>query len=687
MSQEILTQALKFATSGISVVPVATDGSKRPGIDSWKKYQEKMPDVSDLMRWFNKPQDGLGLICGAVSGNLEMLELEGRAVAEGIHEQAADIAAASGLGDIWKTINDGYIEVTPSGGLHWLYRISDGDVPGNTKIARRPGENGGVEVLVETRGEGGFVIVAPSAGTIHPSGGAWKMLHGSPESIPTLTMAEREALHAIFHAFDSMPQVESIKHEIAPSNDGSLSPGDDYNQRVQWEQILEPLGWRKVFTAKGTTYWRRPGKETGISATTGRNGADNLFVFTTSTTFEAERPYSKFAAFAHLQHQNDFRAAARELRKMGFGGISMATPVLSSPALITPLDEEGNPKPESSWIPHEIDWEDDGQEIKPTIFKREDGHAVFYPGKINALFGESESGKTWVALAAVVEQLLEGNQVFYLDFEDSRQGIRSRLKSLGVEQTNLKSFSYANPDDAFDLAVRDFLQVALEESKPTLVVVDGVNAAMNLMGLDLEKNKDATYFSQMVLRPLRNFGAAVVTIDHVTKSKDARGNYAIGAQAKRADIDGCAIAVEMVMPFGRGGAGELRLKVTKDRPGFVRAICLEATALGIVHLASNGDGVGIHFAGATPDAMPDKRDIVRAAVLKFMRSHRTEMSQNQILLSEEIPHRTDAVKAALMSLAHDGCLSFREKGRAKMFTWVRDEEGDQPWESLNSVSI
>jgi hypothetical protein len=40
-----------------------------------------------------------------------------------------------------------------------------------------------------------------------------------------------------------------------------------------------------------------------------------------------------------------------------------------------------------------------------------------------------------------------------------------------------------------------------------------------------------------------------------------------------------------------------------------------------------------------------------------------------------------------MSLAHDGCLSFREKGRAKMFTWVRDEEGDQPWENLNSVSI
>lgn len=141
------------------------------------------------------------------------------------------------------------------------------------------------------------------------------------------------------------------------------------------------------------------------------------------------------------------------------------------------------------------------------------------------------------------------------------------------------------------------------------------------------------------------------------------------------------------MPFGRGGSGELRLKVTKDRPGFVRAICLEATQLGTVHLASNGSGVGIHFAGAIPEAMPDKRDVVRSAVLKYMKSHRTEMSQHQILISEEIPHRSDAVKTALMSLAHDGLLGYREKGRAKLFTWLRDEVGDEPWQELNSVSI
>jgi len=85
-------------------------------------------------------------------------------------------------------------------------------------------------------------------------------------------------------------------------------------------------------------------------------------------------------------------------------------------------------------------------------------------------------------------------------------------------------------------------------------------------------------------------GAAVVTIDHVTKSKDTRGNYAIGAQAKRADINGAAILVEVEMPFGRGMRGELTLKVTKDRPGHVRAHSKEAKFAGTVFIDSTVEG-------------------------------------------------------------------------------------------------
>jgi hypothetical protein len=66
--------------------------------------------------------------------------------------------------------------------------------------------------------------------------------------------------------------------------------------------------------------WRRPGKSHGTSATTGQSpdGVDRLFVFSTSTVFDAERPYGKFAAYALLEHGNDYSAAAKALAAKGF---------------------------------------------------------------------------------------------------------------------------------------------------------------------------------------------------------------------------------------------------------------------------------------------------------------------------------------------------------------------------------
>jgi putative DNA primase/helicase len=88
VSQEILTAALHFANAKICVVPVANDGSKRPALSNWKQYQNQMPTPSELMEWFSKPGvEGLGIITGEISG-IEMLELEGRAVADGMLEQA-----------------------------------------------------------------------------------------------------------------------------------------------------------------------------------------------------------------------------------------------------------------------------------------------------------------------------------------------------------------------------------------------------------------------------------------------------------------------------------------------------------------------------------------------------------------------------------------------------------------------
>lgn len=114
-----------------------------------------------------------------------------------------------------------------------------------------------------------------------------------------------------------------------------LTPGDDYEKHATWAQILEPAGWIHVRQdANGAHQWRRPGKDgPGISATTGHaTDRDRLFVFSTSTEFPHEQPITKFHAYALLHHGEDHSAAARQLRRDGYGDPGSAPSGRSLPA-------------------------------------------------------------------------------------------------------------------------------------------------------------------------------------------------------------------------------------------------------------------------------------------------------------------------------------------------------------------
>ncbi|MEI6680620.1 MAG: AAA family ATPase [Mariniphaga sp.] len=338
MSNPVLQAALDFYDAGFCVVPTATGGGKAPH-GKWKEFQSERPSRSQVAQWFaNDSVQGLGIICGAISGNAIMIEAEGRAVADGLHMQARELADASGLGELFSKVVNGYTEMTPSGGIHWIIRCEE-EVEGNKKLASRPGENGGVEVLFETRGTGGFTVTAPSHGITHESGQPWVLAAGSIASIPTLTREELNAFQDVFRAFDSMPAKEQTIEELSPEQPQGDRPGDDFNQKAKWEEIL--IGWKKVFTDKaGVTYWRRPDKSVGISATTGKNANDRLYVFTTSTTFQAEQPYSKFAAYTHLNHNDNFKQATKALRGLGYG-----LHVVPEYGQIRPLEAYTDPQP------------------------------------------------------------------------------------------------------------------------------------------------------------------------------------------------------------------------------------------------------------------------------------------------------------------------------------------------------
>ncbi len=316
----ILDTAVAWHEAGYHILPVKTDGSKGPALPTWKQHQARKPTAEELLTWCASAQ-GIGVLTGTPAG-LEMLEAEGRAVDAGQLNQLADLAEASGLADLWQTVANGYCEVTPAGGIHWYYLV-DGPMRGNTKLARRPGPDGKPEVMWETRGEGGFSIIAPSAGTTHPTGRGWDVRHGTVAGIPTITANERDALHALCSMLDEMPAAaEQERAQAAPrtTTGAGLRPGDDFNQRATWDEIL--TGWTKVRRMGSGWGWLRPGKSgTGISATTGQSGdgADRLYVFSTSTEFESERPYSKFAAWALLNCGGSYQEAARALAAQGYG--------------------------------------------------------------------------------------------------------------------------------------------------------------------------------------------------------------------------------------------------------------------------------------------------------------------------------------------------------------------------------
>lgn len=194
----LLPDALAWWNRGYTPLPVKPDGSKAPAVTTWKHHQGTRPDAATIVRWFAVDTDGIGLVCGGASGGLVMIEFEGRAVTEGLVDAAARAFADHDATDLWEKVTAGYAERTPSGGLHLYVRVPVGTVPGNTRLARRPstpdelaahpGQR--IQVLIETRGQGGFTVIAPSAGRTHPTGKPWEVVAGSPDMIPALTADE-----------------------------------------------------------------------------------------------------------------------------------------------------------------------------------------------------------------------------------------------------------------------------------------------------------------------------------------------------------------------------------------------------------------------------------------------------------------------------------------------------------------
>src|SRR5688500_4470365 len=90
------------------------------------------------------------------------------------------------------------VERTPSGGMHLYCRCENPE--GNLKLARQPDPEGKLMTVVETRGEGGFIVCAPTPG--------YFLIQGLIIQAPLLTADERDRVLAAARTLDRSPRLK-----------------------------------------------------------------------------------------------------------------------------------------------------------------------------------------------------------------------------------------------------------------------------------------------------------------------------------------------------------------------------------------------------------------------------------------------------------------------------------------------
>ncbi len=291
----ILPAAQSYLRAGLCVLPAILE-EKRPSVGSWKAYQKCLPSEAQVAQWFDAAT-ACCLLTGAISGNLELIDFDGGGA---LFDRWSKLVEAQAPGLLARLV----IERSRRGGMHVVYRCRSA-VCGNLKLAQRSVEGGRPETLIETRGEGGLFLCAPSPG--------YEVIQGDLASPPVIDEAQRDILLSVAWSLNECWQRQDASPVVATI---AGRPGDDFNDRGDVRELLLRHGWTLARPGENE-YWRRPGKSAGSSATL----KDRVFyVFSSNAApFEPEKAYGPFTVYALLEHGGDYAAAAAALRAQGYG--------------------------------------------------------------------------------------------------------------------------------------------------------------------------------------------------------------------------------------------------------------------------------------------------------------------------------------------------------------------------------
>jgi len=303
MSKEIKDKAIEYLKAQLSVIPTKED--KLPALPTWKPYQSQKLKEGEVEALFSGANvKGLAIICGAISGGLEVIDVDTKHDTTNTLWDELRSLIEDNLPEIYKRL---VIAQTKSGGYHIYYRCSS--IAGNLKLSTKLNR----EVLIETRGEGGYVIAPPTPN--------YTYIKGEPGNIPTITTAEREILFSIAKSFNELEEVKPKVSTTLSTNytPTGLSPFEDYNQRGDIVALLESKGWKVVNQQGQRINLLRPGSTDSKTSGNYHTGLKVLRVFSSSTVFNSDKGYNPSQVFSLLECNGDNKLTYRRLLELGYG--------------------------------------------------------------------------------------------------------------------------------------------------------------------------------------------------------------------------------------------------------------------------------------------------------------------------------------------------------------------------------
>jgi len=308
----LLETAIRYHGYGLSIVPIIAH--KKP-LGSWHALQRAPMTEEQIVASFADPAvQALAIVCGQVSGGFEGFDIDNK------NDPSRSLLTrfTQRLQNTYPLLYEKLVAATTQHeGGHLYYR--SGGVEGSLLLARRPvtpaektaSPNVSVKVLLETRGEGSYIIVPPSVG--------YAFVHRDLADLPVIEPIERNQLLDLARSFNLYTEPAVISSPARVPRAGSDNPLTDYNRRGDVVGLLVDHGWLVILVTAEKTFFRRPGGTHHKTSGDFHHGLRIFSVFTTSTVFKPQTPYNPSAVYALLECGGDFRRAAKKLARQGFG--------------------------------------------------------------------------------------------------------------------------------------------------------------------------------------------------------------------------------------------------------------------------------------------------------------------------------------------------------------------------------